>query len=429
MRDSLFLLCFPFFIYYGLRAPVVGLCLWFWTSMYPMQNWLYGFGLDLRINLVFSLITIASYFFMKNKPEYRITGLFVLVVMFCLQSSLGLMFYSVYEFQWESFSNFAKGIVFFLFCTLLIRKKQHFEAVLAFLCLALCFYGFMEALKYISTGGGHKIIGIQGPLGDNNKVALGLNMSIPLMLYMASEIKNIRIKQFFWTIIIGCIIAVLATASRGGLLALLFMGVYYWWTTGKKFSIIFVVIIVIAIVAPLLPDAWFERMDTIQSADSDGSFLSRVTFWKINFLAALDHPFTGMGFNTTAIQSIWQAYVPDLDSLNFFFETPVPEIGFVAHSIYFEVLGNQGLLGFVLFILMLLTAIRNINQMLTHFEKIEWEYRLLKAIKISLLTFCVGGAALNAAYFELLYLLFAMIICLKISVDVNKQPIGRRFVK
>lgn len=430
MRDFLFLVCFPFFIYYGLRAPVVALYLWFWTSMYPMQNWLYGVGLSLRINLVFSLITIMGYFFMKNKPDYKVTGLLVLVILFCLQSSLGLLFYGVYDFQWESFNNFAKGVVFFVFCTLLLRKKEHFEGVLAFLCLALCFYGFMEALKYIATGGGHKIIGLKGPLGDNNKVALGLNMAIPLMLYMAAQATHTRIKQFFWVIIIGCIIAVLGTASRGGLLALLFMGGYYWWSTGKKFSIVFAVIAVLLITIPLLPDAWFERMNTIQSADSDGSFLSRVTFWKINLLAALDHPLTGIGFNTTAIQFIWQDYVPRLDSLNFLFETPIPEKGFVAHSIYFEVLGNQGLFGFMLFSLMLLTAVNNINNMLKHyFEKTDWQYALLKAIKISLFTFCVGGAALNAAYFELLYLLFAMIICLKISVEVNKQPTGRRFVK
>ncbi len=418
MRDFFFLACFPFFIYYGLRAPVVALSLWFWTSMYPMQNWLYGFALNLRINLVLAIITILGYFFMKDKPDYKLTGLFVLVILFCLQSSLGLMFHGVFDFQWDKFTEFFKAIVFFVFCTLLLRKKEHFHSVLAFLCLALCFYGFMEALKFLATGGGHKITGIKGPLGDNNKVALGLNMAIPLMLYMASQVKEIRIKQFFWIITIGCIVAVLATASRGGLLALLFMGGYYLWSTGKGVSMIFVVACVAAISIPFLPEAWFERMSSIQSAGTDGSFLSRVTFWKINLLAALEYPFTGMGFNSTAIQFVWQQYVPQLSSLDFFFKTPNPTRGFVAHSIYFEVIGNQGLLGFTLFASMLFTAIANINKMLKYnFEENSWQYALLKAIKVSLFTYCVGGAALNAAYFELLYLLFAMIICLKISAD------------
>jgi probable O-glycosylation ligase (exosortase A-associated) len=420
MRDIYFTLFLPFFIYYAFKSPYVSLYLWFWTSIYPIQNWLYGFALSFRVNFIFALITIIGYFVtLKNKPSYQITGLFVLVILFCLHSSLGVAINGIYDFQWDKFWDFTKAIVFFIFCTLMLRTKQHFEGALMFLALGFGYYGLMEALKFLNTGGSHNIYGILGPLGDNNKVALGLDMMIPLLLYLAQQITVKRVKQIIWVIIIGCAVAVLATASRGGLIALLFMAGYYWWTSGKSFSLLFAFCVVGLIAIPVLPDSWFNRMDTIETASTDSSFIARLTSWKINLLAALDHPFVGLGFNSTATAQIWQQYVPDLNSINFGVYTPPPTKGFVAHSIYFEVLGNQGIMGFILFGLILASTYLNINHLLKHhYDKNTWQHQLLKAVKVSLLTYCVAGSALSAAYFELLYFIIAIVVSLHIAAKL-----------
>jgi len=420
MRDLFLIILFPIFLYYGFRTPVVALYLWFWTSMYPLQNWLFGIALSLRFNMVFSLITMFGYFFMKNKPAFKMSGLFALVIIFTLHSALGVAIYASYSGMWNKFEIFFKTILFFIFTVLLLRKKEHFEAILFYLCLALCFFGVMEGLKVLLSGGGHKIEGITGPLGDNNKVALGLNMTVPLILYLMTQVKDKYIKLALMGAAFCCIMAVIGTASRGGFIGLVFMSIYYWWKNGKKLSIVFSAILIAGLVIALMPASWFERMDSIDNDAEASPLTTRVTSWKINYLAALDHPLVGHGFNGTATKRVWINYVFDLDSLDWGIDTPIPSIGYVAHSIYFEVLGNQGFVGLFLFLLIIFLTLTKISSLQrNYYKKGTWERELLNAVKVSLVSYCICGAALSAAYFELLYFLIAVVLCLEITAKTS----------
>jgi probable O-glycosylation ligase (exosortase A-associated) len=392
--------------------------------MYPLQNWLYGFGLSLRFNFVFSLATMLGYVFMKNKPVFKVSGLFVLVLVFTLHSGLGGALYGVYSGVWTKFEYFCKAILFFIFVVLLLRKKEHFEAILIYLCLALCFFGVMEGMKVLLSGGGHKIIGIHGPLGDNNKVALGLNMTIPLILYLITQMKDKYIKLALKGAAFFCVMAIIGTASRGGFIGLIFMAVYYWWKNGKKMSIIFSALLIAGLVVVLMPSTWFERMDTINnnSTEEVSPLTSRVTSWKLNYLAALDNPIVGWGFNSTAVQRVWIKYVFDLNSLDWGIDTPIPKKGYVAHSIYFEVLGNQGFVGLFMFLLIIFLTLSKIGSLQrTYYKKGTWQRDLLNAVRVSIATFCICGAALSAAYFELLYLLIAIVLCLEITAKTSEN--------
>ena len=388
--------------------------------MYPMQNWLYGIGLSLRFNLTLSIVTILSYIALKNKPYFRITGLFILIIVFFLHSFLGVAI-NGYDYQWDKFEIFAKTIVFFVMAVLILRKKHHFEAMLVFVCLSLCAYGTFEGMKVLASGGGHKVWGIDGPLGDNNKVALGLNMCLPLMLYLQHQFENKHLKLLLKVSVFFCILAILGTASRGGFVALSFMGAYYWWKSGRKLGPIVGIAFIAIVSVNLLPDRWFDRMNTLQDTEGSGALTLRVQFWKVNYLAALDNPIVGLGFDGTAIRVNWLQYRDEVEQLDWFISTPPPDRGYVAHSIYFETLGNQGFIGLFLFLLVLLVAFNNIRWLTKQFGKDSWQSKLLSTIKISLATYCVGGAALNAAYFQMTYLLFAIIICLHLSRLENNK--------
>jgi probable O-glycosylation ligase (exosortase A-associated) len=386
-----------------------------------MQNWLYGFALSFRINLLFALSTIISYiFFLKDKPAFRITLLFTLIIIFFIHSGLGVSLHGYYELQWDRYFDFSKAIVFFVFAVLLLRKKHHFESILAFLVLALCFHGIIEGLRVIVTFGGHTVSGINGPLGDNNKVALGLNMAIPLVLYLAEQTKTQLHKMILLGITLLCTIAVVGTNSRGGMIALGAMASYYWWKNDKKLLILIVVIFLVGVAYNFLPDKWFDRISALNDIEGSGVLDSRVTFWKINLLAALEFPFTGVGFDGTAGKVIWSNYTHALSSLNWGIETPIPKTGFVAHSIYFEVLGNQGIMGFVLFLGILTTCFASMTNLIKYYKFGCWQFSLVRACRISLATYCVAGLALNAAYFELVYLIFAIITCLLINQKIEE---------
>jgi probable O-glycosylation ligase (exosortase A-associated) len=367
---------------------------------------------------MFAIITILGYFIsLKEKPEFKSTALFWLVIMFFVHCFIGVVI-NDRVFQWVRMEDFLKTIIFFIFCVLMLRKKNHFEGIIAFLSISLCYFGLMEGLKYISTGGAHNITGMTGPLGDNNKAALGLNMCIPLMVYIVSQAHTKYIKGFYTAVLVVIFIAVLGTGSRGGMLALLFLSGYYWWTTGKKIGPLLFLILIGFVAWIVMPEDWRNRMLSINEASSDESFRSRLFFWKVNFLVALDNPFFGVGFDATSGRWIWELYI---DAVNSSGDGFLPKKGFVAHSIYFQVLGNQGLFGFGIFMTVIASAFMALSQVIKYFPKNSWEVSLAKSIRVSFIAFCIGGAALNAVYFELLYLLFAMTICLKINLLIAKK--------
>lgn len=426
MRDLFLVLLFPVFLYFGFRSPYISLYLWLWTSMFPLQNWVYGMALSLRFNLVFALMTILGYFIkLKDKPEFKNTLLFTLIIVFFIHCSIGVMLHGV-DYQWGKLENFLKAIVFFICCVLMLRKKHHFEAVIVFLVLSLGYFAFMEGLKYIATAGAHRIQGMMGPLGDNNKCALGFNMCIPLIIYLITQTKEKLLKYGYVSVLALSIVGVFATNSRGGLLALLFILSYYWWIGGRKLYIPVLLIGAGFLLINVMPESWMDRMASIENAGEDSSFLGRVLFWKINFLAALDYPLFGLNFDATSSILVWQNYMDEAVRLNWFVDTPPKTRGFVAHSIYFQVLGNQGFLGLGIFLLIAFTIFRTLSKITKYYEKTSWQNSLAKAIRVSFMAFYVGGAALNAAYFELFYLLISIAICLNLVLIFDLKKINTK---
>ncbi len=164
------------------------------------------------------------------------------------------------------------------------------------------------------------------------------------------------------------------------------------------------------VVFALLPDNYLDRMSTISEATSDNSFSTRLLAWKINYLMALDHPFFGNGMYASLNWQNWSAHLGY--ATTWLFPSPLVLRTFVAHSIYFQVLGDTGFVGLFLFLGMLATALFKTIQtqrVARRDPSLEWSADLARATQMSLAVYCVSGGALSLVYFELLYILLAVI--------------------
>ena len=157
---------------------------------------------------------------------------------------------------------------------------------------------------------------------------------------------------------------------------------------------------VVAIYA-FAPAAWFARIDTIDSATSDNSFMGRVIAWKISTLVALARPLFGGGFHAIQYLPVWQAYQANFASLDFI-PTALPDVSpHAAHSIYFEVLGDLGFVGLFLFISLLLLSFRNVyvvRKLSKGKPELAWARDMANALGLSMLVYSVSAAALSMAY-------------------------------
>jgi probable O-glycosylation ligase (exosortase A-associated) len=413
MRDMFFLALLPLMLYAMAKRPFIAVGMWIWTAMFFPNAWMYGVASGLRYNLIFTAVAILGYLVLKDKPKvhFGAIGAFVLLFLFWTTvSTIGTS--GVPEVAWEMWSRFAKVVLLFIFVILVLDKKLHFDFFLWCVVLSIGFYAGLEALKYVASGGGHKIEGFYGHvLGDRNELALAFVMTMPLCAYLLGEYgKQALVIRAGLLGLMGLIVlAIIGTQSRGGFVAMMGLAGYYFLKSDRKVVLSVLVAVLVAVLSNVVSDEWMSRMDTIGEAGEDASFMGRVVAWKLSFILAVQNPFFGGGFKTLEWYPMWLRLSQDFFAFPFFYTgeaLPDPNKGHAAHSVYFQVLGEHGFGGLIVYLTMLFVSFRTAWRVAAKAKKhveTAWIASLATMLQLSIFAFALGGAALSFAYFELLF--------------------------
>lgn len=422
MRDLFFLALLPIMLYLMAQRPFIALGMWIWTAMFFPNAWLYGFASNLRYNLIFTGVAILGYLVMKDKPRMTFARTGALILLFFFWTTLSTVFgQGEPAMMWMVWERFLKVVLLFVFVVLIMDKKLHIDFFLWCVVLSIGFYGGLEALKFIASGGGHKIAGFSGHvLGDRNELALAFVIIMPVCTYLMGEYgKEARVIRFGLLGLMGLLVAaIIGTQSRGGFVALVGLGAYFFLKSERKIALSILVVILAVVMSYFVSDEWTARMNTINEADEDGSFLGRLVAWKLSFILAMDHPLFGGGFKSIEYYPVWLALSQDFFSYSFFYTgdaLPDPHKGHAAHSVYFQVLGEHGFIGLALylgFITSAFAAARNVAARARKHAHTLWIARMATTLQLSIFAYCLGGAALSFAYFELLYAFCGIILVL-----------------
>jgi probable O-glycosylation ligase (exosortase A-associated) len=163
----------------------------------------------------------------------------------------------------------------------------------------------------------------------------------------------------------------------------------------------------------MIPDKWYDRMATIQTYDEDYSVISRFEAWEVAWKLALDNPLTGGGFQIINDEVMYDRYKPE----------SILRTG--VHSIYFEILGENGFITLGIFVLLLLFSLATLVRIrrLARKHGLEDYYCYGSMLLISILAYAVSGTFLEFASFELFYQLIALVIILKALLREELQRI------
>jgi probable O-glycosylation ligase (exosortase A-associated) len=296
-----------------------------------------------------------------------------------------------------------------IFITLmLIRNPTQLRWLIWVITLSLGFYGFKGGLFTILTGGGGHVLGpIASFIQDNNALALALASSIPFLrfLQVTSEHRWVR-----WGLACGIGLnaaAIVGTYSRGGILALAAASTLLLLRSKRRFLFLVLGGGTLAIILSVMPKAWFERMQSIESYQQDGSVQGRFDAWQFAVTLANARPITGGGF--LAFQrSSWDLHAAYAEA---------GTIARDAHSIYFKVLGEHGYPGLLIFLSLGLSAFFSagrVRRAVRGDPDLTWASELASACQISLVTYAVGGTFLGLLYFDLPYHVVAIIVLTKV---------------
>ncbi|TWX51082.1 putative O-glycosylation ligase, exosortase A system-associated [Colwellia hornerae] len=423
MKDLLFILMFTPFIFLAFRNPFLGLCAWAWTIMAVPKNMLWGFASDIRYTFFLAIITIVAIAF--NKDVFRkspASAMFTLMVLFLVHTSISNIFsMGSSNASWTVWGDFAKAITFSGLIIMLLTTKNRINTFLITLLLGVGFNVFFEGMKFLATGGSYKIIGIKSSMmTDNNLFALAVLMVIPLYLYIIPQIKHKYLKLGFTGLAGLSAVCVIGSYSRGGFIGLLVVAGQLFMKTKRKLLFIIFAACFASVAIYTASDKWSDRIQTIEHADKDSSFLGRLTAWKLATLAAMDNPLLGVGQDSMQYYHVWGYYYDDLDKFDFISDENTPrEKPKAAHSIYFQVLGDAGFVGLMLFLIILFKGFF-MSRLLAKKATEEWVRNLAKAINTTLIVYMLSGALLSLAYYDLLYGLLAILVCLQ-RIDGNKK--------
>ena len=207
--------------------------------------------------------------------------------------------------------------------------------------------------------------------------------------------------------------AIAGTYSRAGFISLGVVALVMWFKSRRKIVLLIGVLGIAVVLLGFMPEKWSYRMGTIKSYDEDGSTLGRFEAWRFAVKLANDRPLTGGGPDSFTPE-LFRRYVPDQGDWR------------AAHSIYFQMLGDNGYPGLLLFVSFFAltwlggTWVRTRSRLRSD---LIWAGELTSMLQTSLFVYAVGGATLSLAYFDLPYQLATMIVvCRVLTVRQMAAP-------
>lgn len=421
MRDILIVALFFFVIYHSFRRPYIGVCAWIWIAMMAPTAWAFGFSTSLRMNLTIVIITFLSYLFAFKNKKLTLGGVGWLMLLFLLQASISTMAQNTLDGAevFGYFTEHLKTALLFIFVVLILRTKTEIITFIWCIIFSVSAYAAMEGLKFILSGGGHEVIGRAGVIKDRNDFAVAINMTIPLIFFLISVTEHKWLKRGLWLLAMLNVVAVVGTYSRGGFIGLCIIAGAAWLRSRHKLVLALAALLLLPTLYLNTPEEWRERQSTVSTAATeDGSFIGRLWAWKISTLIALDDPMTGGGYRAVTDPSLWHYYGGFTPTFGPVETPPIPDdlLPKAAHNIYFQVLGDHGFPGLILFLLILANSYLNNyrNYRFARKHDIPWMANLSSALNVSLLGYGITGLNVSLAYFDLAYASIGLVIVMNL---------------
>jgi probable O-glycosylation ligase (exosortase A-associated) len=396
----------------ALRRPQVGIYLWAWIGYHNPHRLAFGWARDFSWAMLIALVTFVGMLFSKEPKRIPWTRETMLLLIFVLWMCITTYFAFYPALAWINFVKVFKVLLMTFVTLMVINNRERLNGLIWVICISLGFYGIKGGIFTIMKGGSHRVQGPDGTFfGGNNEMALVLAMIIPLLAYLRLQEKRHWLKLGLGAAMMLSGIAAIGSQSRGGMLGLAAMGVFLWLKSRNKFMTALMIGSSILIIGSIMPQAWYDRMNTIQDYQQDNSSLGRINAWWTAFHVAKDRV-TGGGFDMFRPPTFAQ-YAPE------------PFRVHDVHSIYFEIMGEQGFIGFAMFMTLGLMTWMRCNRIMRICKKDperKWAADLAAMVQVSMVGYATAGAFLGLGYFDLYYHLIAITVMTWILIHQKQSP-------
>jgi putative inorganic carbon (HCO3(-)) transporter len=376
----------------ALVQPFVGVLLWSWVSFMNPHRLVYGgIALEIPWALLIFIATMLGCIIAREPRRFPFNAVTVLIILFLLMISLSTCFaIAPWPDVVHKYSEVFKTFLFMLVTAALLTSRERIHALIWVMVMSLAFFGIKGGVFTLLRGGASRVFGpTDSMIFDNNHLAVALLVCLPLMNYLRMESKHAIIRIGFVATMVLTFFSVVGSYSRGAFLALTAVSFFLWLKTSNKFVSGLIILAIVGGAIAFMPETWVERMHSIQDYQEDASAMGRLNIWYASWAMATSR-FFGSGFYGPYTQSVVDHFVSNVDAR-------------AVHSIWFEVIGEQGFLTFFIWAGILLSgavyAHRTVN-LAKGVPDLEWCVNLSKMTQVSTIAYCVGGSFLSLSYWD-----------------------------
>jgi len=394
------------------KRPAIGVLLFTWISLMNPHRLAYGAAYNFQFAAIVAGVTILSMWLSKQPKRFPITPVTVTLLLFYAWMNITSPFALEPDLVWKEWDRVTKTFLMVAITLMVINTEKDIKRFVWVVALSLGIYGLKGGIFTVVSGGHYRVFGPDGSyIAENNSMALALVVALPMIWYLRSQVTNKWLSLGLLGIVVFTAISAMGSYSRGALLGGVAMLLFLWLKSPKKAQTGLAVLLMGVLIAGVMPEAWYARMDTINEYHEDSSALGRINAWNFAINIANSHVLGG-GFNVFTPR-LFMIYAPD-------------PLGYhVAHSIYFQVLGDQGYIGLILFLLLMLFSWRTGTRIVKFCRDkpdLKWASNLAKMAQVSIIGYAVSGAFLSLAYFDLYYDIIIVLVLLE-KLLLLKKPL------
>jgi probable O-glycosylation ligase (exosortase A-associated) len=249
---------------------------------------------------------------------------------------------------------------------------------------------------------GHGGRGLTSHFGDENDLALGMNVALPFAVFGAFAVRTVWLRLLLLVTAGLFVAAVVVSDSRGGLVGLAGTCVAMLLFARRRVRIGLALALGVALLLALAPDSYWSEMRTMFDSQ-DATREERLRSWEQARAVWRDNPVLGVGPGNVAwVIGQYETYDTRLThSLG----------GRAVHSLYFELLADLGLVGVALYgTLAVLILLRCVG--IARGRDVMHAHAWARAIPCSLVACLTSGIFLSVLYYPHLYLRVALTLAI-----------------
>ena len=428
MHDLFFIGFLFAFIAIGFRKPFLFVLGYAYVDIVSPQRLTYYLLNSVPVSLIFVCLAVGGWLVFDDKRGVKFAPrqlLLVVLLIYCFFTTQSADFPIEAAAKWDWVW---KALAFAIFLPLTLRTKLRIEAFVLFMVVSVSSIIVVGGIKTLATGGGgygelNLMVSNNTGLYESSIISAVAAAVIPLVLYMRKygtifPLER-RVNIYAFALAFACVLIPIGTAARTGLICVALLAVLMLRSAKRRMLYIGVMALVTVVAIPLLPSTFTARMSTIGGYKSDASASTRVEVWKWTLEYVKDHPWGG-GFDAFRQNKIRyytnKQTVVGNQTVNK--QTLVIDKARAYHSAYFEMLGEQGYFGLILWLIIHVTGLVRMEMLFQRFKRAtleegQWIGALATALQQSHLIYLVGCTFVGIAFQPFIY----MLVGLQIGLD------------